>query len=48
MVTHGYKGVNESILDFKCSFHMTPNKDLISTYEKVDCGSVTLANDDNY
>ena len=32
VATHEYKGENEWILDSGCSFHMTPNKDLFSTY----------------
>ena len=45
MVTHGYKGDKEWIVDWGCSFHMTPHKEFFSTYEKVDGGSVTLGND---
>lgn len=48
MVTHGYKGYMEWILDSECSFHMTPHKVFFSTYEKVDDGNVTLGNDDTY
>ena len=44
VATHEYKGENEWIPDFGCSFHMTPNKDLFTTYEKVDGGNVTMGN----
>ena len=45
---HGWKGVDEQILDFDSSFHMIPNKDLFSTYEKVNGGNITLDNNDTY
>ena len=44
VATHEYKGENEWILDSGCSFHMTPNKDFFTTYEKVDGGNVTMGN----
>ena len=44
VATHEYKGENEWILDSGCSFHMTPNKDLFTTYEIVDGGNVTMGN----
>ena len=44
VATHEYKGENKWILDSGCSFHMTSNKDLFITYERIDGGNVTMGN----
>lgn len=45
VATHGrIKGKYEWILDSGCSFHMTPNKDLFSSYEEYNGGNVTMGN----
>ena len=44
VATHEYKRENEWILDSGCSFHMTPNKGLFTTHERVDGGNVTMGN----
>lgn len=45
-VPRGYKGQNEWILVSDCSFHVTPNRDIFSTYKKVDGGKITLGDID--
>src|SRR5688572_15865204 len=42
--THEYGCENEWILDSGCSFYMTPNKDLFTTYERLDRQNVTMGN----
>ena len=37
--------MNEWILDSGCSFHMSPNRDLFTTYEPVNGGLVLMGND---
>ena len=46
--THEYKGENEWILNSRCSIHITPNKDLFTTYEKVDGENVTTRNNGTF
>lgn len=36
---------NEWILDSGCTFHMSPNRDWFTTYEKIDGGLVLMGND---
>ena len=37
--------MNEWILDSGCSFHMSPNRDLFTTYEPVNGDLVLMGND---
>ena len=37
--------MNDWILDYGCSFHMSPNRDFFTTYEPVNGGLVLMGND---
>jgi WD40 repeat protein len=37
--------INSWLLDFACSFHVTPHKNWLDTYKSVNCGSIRMGND---
>ena len=45
-VSSSTDGLNNSwLLDFACSFHMTPHRNWFNTYRSINCGSVRMGND---
>uniref|UniRef100_A0A2N9GEX0 Integrase catalytic domain-containing protein n=1 Tax=Fagus sylvatica TaxID=28930 RepID=A0A2N9GEX0_FAGSY len=45
-VSSSTDGLNNSwLLDFACSFHVTPHRNWFDTYKSINCGSVRMGND---
>ena len=45
VATNPYKSKDDWILDSRCTFHMSPNRNWFSTYRSIEGGVVLMGND---